>query len=116
MKLNARTATLICILEYIIGHSCYNPNSYNGYTGEEGCGFRYPVSIYKNMNQQKPDKCRGIVSGYDIKMIPTMKYIFGSNHLLIGDGLHSVLNHLEERYNLDFNKLEEEYQKSLKSK
>lgn len=116
MKLNKTTAALVCILEYIIGRSCYSSSSYNGYTGEVGLNYRYPVSIYENLKQPKPNKCRGIVKDYDVAMIPTMKYEFGTNHLLIGEGICNVLNHLEERYNIDFNKLEEEYQKSLKSK
>lgn len=116
MKLNKTTAALICILEYIIASSCYNPKSYNGYTGEEGCSFRYPVSIFRDTKEKYPAKCYGIVSGYSSKMILTMKYIFGANHLLIGEGIYNVLDHLEKRYNLDFNELEKEYQKSLKSK
>ncbi len=43
MKLTKATTDLICELEKIIGNQCYNPNSLNGYTWEEGLEFRYPV-------------------------------------------------------------------------
>ena len=33
---------------YKIGKQTYNPNSYNGWTGEEGCGFKYPVNYCRN--------------------------------------------------------------------
>jgi hypothetical protein len=36
LKISDETLELVCALEYIIGSSCYNPNSYNGYTGEQG--------------------------------------------------------------------------------
>lgn len=45
MKKTQNIANLIAELEYIIGDSCYNPNSYDGYIGEEGCEFRYPVCL-----------------------------------------------------------------------
>lgn len=35
-----------------------------------------------------------------------MKYVFGANHLYVGDGIVEILNYLEETYNLDFNELE----------
>lgn len=46
MRNNKRLANLIFELEYIIGSECYNPNSYDGYTGEEGKEFRYPIGRY----------------------------------------------------------------------
>lgn len=44
MKLNKKTIELICELERVIGNECYNPNSFDGWTLEEGCSFRYPVT------------------------------------------------------------------------
>ena len=43
MIVDKDTARLICKLEYELGSQTYNPHSYNGWTGEEGCGFKYPV-------------------------------------------------------------------------
>ena len=40
MEKTQNIADLIAKLEYLIADSCYNPNSYDGYTGEEGCAFR----------------------------------------------------------------------------
>ena len=45
MKLTKKTIELICELEAIIGDECYNPNSYDGWTLEEGRAFRYPVTF-----------------------------------------------------------------------
>lgn len=48
MIVDKDTARLICKLEYELGSQTYNPHSYNGWTGEEGCGFKYPVKYCKN--------------------------------------------------------------------
>lgn len=48
MKIAPEIAALIARLEYEIGRECYNPNSYDGYTGVEGAAFRYPVTIYQD--------------------------------------------------------------------
>ena len=109
MKLTKETAELIYDMEYIIGSRCENPNSYNGYTDEEGCNFRYPVHVYRSLSDKEAIKFRSRVMGIaDPEMVETMKYKFGSNHLWIGTALEEVLDMLEERYGLDFNKLEED--------
>ena len=110
MKVNKKMTKLICKLECIIGKQTYNPNSYNGWTGEEGCSYKYPVSYCRSkteFGERKIIKERYI---YDIEpeCIKTVKYVIGSNHLYIGDGIVKVLEFLEERYNIDFNKLENE--------
>ena len=38
--------------------------------------------------------------------------VFGSNHLFIGKAIYNILNELEKRYGLDFDKMEEELDKS----
>ena len=122
MKIDEDIAKLICELEFIIGDQCYNPNSYDGWTGDEGCSYRYPVNIYPNSDAEEPVKVRGKVTS-DISYkwhngeikesnIRSMKYKFGSNHLFIGDGLIKALEYLEDRYNIDFNELE----KKIKNK
>lgn len=103
MKKTQNIANLIAELEYIIGDSCYNPNSYDGYTEEEGCEFRYPVWVYQNDSMYK---YRGYIENLKPEQINTIKYKFGSNHLFIGIGLLQVLNYLEERYDLNFDELE----------
>lgn len=109
---------MIFELEHLIGSECYNPNSHDAWTDTDGCKFRYPVTAtYKNGLQLK----MRYVSPQDTKMfdgetVKSLKYKFGSNELLIGIGLTHVLEYLEDRYNLDFNKLEKERkQKASKS-
>lgn len=48
MIVDKNIAELICALEFEKGNQTYNANSYNGWTGEEGCGFKYPVNYCKN--------------------------------------------------------------------
>ena len=110
MKLDKKMAKLICDLEYCIGSECYNPSSYDGWTGEVGCDFRYPVNIRVNKDDENLTKIRGKITDWYPKIgedsIPTMKYKFGSNHLFIGLGIKRLLEELEKRYDLDFNELE----------
>ena len=108
MRINKRIANLIAQLEYEIGSQCYNPNSYDGYTGEEGCEFRYPVYVHQN---DTDEKYRYIITNLTPKEINTIKYKFGSNHLFIGKGLINVLKYLEDRYDIDFNELESKVKK-----
>lgn len=103
MKLTKATTELICELEYIIGNQCYNPNSLNGYTMEEGCEFRYPVS-YENKDGVDT-RTRYKITDIDKSKINTIRYKFGSNHLYIGIAIKDVLETLENKYGLDFNEL-----------
>lgn len=113
IKVTKETTLLIYRLENIIGNECYNPNSYDGYTGTKGCRFRYPV--YAKIPDEDNDEDKKYTWLINEFVDPcSLKYNFGSNHLLIGNGLLNVLNYLEKRYNLDFNKLEEEATASKK--
>lgn len=110
MKLDEQMVSLICDLEYCIGSECYNPNSYDGWTGESGCSFRYPVyySTSKTSGQYKERyRISSFLSNYDEYIVKSMKYKFGSNHLFVGLGIKNVLETLEEYYDLDFNELEQ---------
>lgn len=110
MVVDANIADLIGALEYKIGSQTYNPNSYNGWTGEEGCGFKYPVNYCKSkadLEAHQLTKTKSRIDHLDPECVGTMKYAFGSNHLYVGDGLIEVLEYLEEIYDIDFNKLEE---------
>ena len=101
MKLTKKTIKLICELEKIIGNECYNPSSVNGYTGEEGCSFRYPV-WYTN-KEQEDRKCYGLIQDVDKDYVSGIKYKFGANQLYIGNAIIKVLERLEEKYDVDFN-------------
>lgn len=107
MYLDENIAQLIFDIEYEIGSECYNPNSYNGWTGEEGCAYRYPVKIYDDEFDGLAIH-KGRIYDNCADNINTMKYTFGSNHLFIGNAIINVLNMLEDRYGIDFNELEDE--------
>ncbi|MEG0092277.1 MAG: hypothetical protein RSA20_10680 [Oscillospiraceae bacterium] len=111
MKINKGIANLIFEMEHLVGKQCYNPNSYDGYTGEQGRSFRYPVYILKDKEAGTLVKTRQKIENVPANNICTMKYKFGSNHLFIGDGLISILDMLEKRYDLDFNELEKKQKK-----
>lgn len=119
MKINKDITKVICSIEYKIGNQTYNPNSYNGWTCEEGCEFRYPVTYCVDktaVEEQRSEKTNGIICDISPDCIDTIKYKFGSNHLYVGNGIVKVLEYLEDRYNLDFNKLEEEYKNRILEK
>ena len=103
MKVDHNIANLIADLEFIIGDSCYNPDSYNGHTGVAGLSYRYPVCVRRNNSLIKH---RGIIKDLSPDEVDSIRYKFGTNNLYIGRGLVEVLEFLEKRYNLDFNELE----------
>ena len=112
MKLNKQLCKVIADMEYLIGSECYNPNSYDGWNDVEGCDFRYPINVPNERGDYTKVKLNinssSLIDEKDISSatIPYIKYKFGSNELYIGKGLISVLNYLEDRYDLDFNELE----------
>lgn len=103
MKETKEIAELVSRLEYLIGNECYNPNSHNGWTNEDGCSFRYPVT-YENAAGEE-ERTRSSICGLRKDRIGTVKYKFGSNQLYIGNGILAVLEYLEQNYHLDFNEL-----------
>ena len=113
MELNKSTCKLIAELEYIIGSECHNPNAYDGWTGIEGCNYRYPVNIHdsdgKYIKFRNKITDTAFFSIDDIKptTIQYMKYKFGTNELMIGQGLLKILEFLEARYGIQFNDLED---------
>ena len=110
MNLTTKSAQLICELEFYIGKQCYNPNSCDGWTGVEGCEYRYPVYAYDGTDIKKfRGKVAERAANVSEETVRTMKYKFGTNHLFIGNGIFDLLNALEKRYGIDFDKLEEEY-------
>ena len=114
MIIDENTIRLIYDLEYLLGKECYNPNSYDGFTGEEGCAFRYPLSFKSAptiTHEQKTKESLNsawnqIIVKPNYYVVSSMKYKFGSNHLFVGKGIENILNELEKRYNLDFSELE----------
>ena len=118
MTLDEHMKILIGELEYLIGSECYNPHSYDGWNDIEGRDFRYPVSV-PDENGEYYKVWGNINSGYryppKVKhedAVLYMKYKFGANELFVGKGIIKVLEYLEKRYGIDFNKLEQEHFKS----
>lgn len=115
MKLNADLMELIFEIEYIIGNSCHNPNSYNGYTQEYGCSFRYPIWVDSSKptdTNENLKKCWSMLSDIPPENIGRIYYKFGTNELSIGSAIRKILGLIESRYSIDFNKLEEKYRQS----
>ena len=112
MKLTKNMFKVISDLENIIGSECYNPNSYDGWTYEQGKEFRYHVNI-RNKDGDFV-KIRSSVAETSLldkedltaDAIRNMCYRFGSNEMNIGRGLINALEYLEQRYDLNFNELE----------
>lgn len=103
MKLTKKTIDLICELEKTIGDSCYNPESVNGWTLEEGCSFRYPVTY--EAKDGKECKTRCTITDMDKNRINSVRYKFGANNLFIGNAIIKVLERLERKYNISFDEL-----------
>ena len=113
MKLDDNMIQLISDLEYIIGNSCYNPNSYD----REDDLFRYPVcygdeGIETKIWSRLPVEDE--IGEVDIDLIMTAKYKFGSNRLQVSKAIVKVLEELEQRYGIDIYKLEKKYLKENK--
>lgn len=118
MKVKNSMIPLISDIEYTIGNSCYNGESYNGWTNEYGCSFRYPV-VYETKDGEgihayKTKRPISMHKDITSKNIKTLCYKFGANELEIGTAIIDVLNMLEDRYGLDFEALEDEYRKNIK--
>ena len=103
MKLTKKTVELVCELEEIIGDSCYNPDSLNGWTLEEGCSFRYPVTY--DGSDGAEHKTRWIITDMDKSRLNSVRYKFGANNLFIGKAVVKVLERLEQKYGISFDEL-----------
>lgn len=103
MKLKKATIDLICELERIVGNECYNPNSFDGWTLEEGRAFRYPV--WYEDKDGNDCKTKYTVVNMDKEHINSMRYVFGSNNIFIGSAIVKVLERLEQKYDLNFDEL-----------
>lgn len=114
MKLTKKTCKLITELEEIIGGCCYNPESYNGWTGEYGKYFRYPV-VVRDKTTGEEHKYSYTIDELDKNNIENVYYKFGANRLRIGVGVMRVLEYLEKYYGLDFNEIKKASKTKSKS-
>ncbi len=103
MIITNETAQLISDLEEVIGNTCYNGDSYNGWTKEYGAHFRYPVTYIGNDGARY--KTKGRKTNINLNRIEQMRYKFGANQLYIGRGIRNLLEELEDRFDIDFEDL-----------
>lgn len=134
MEINNSIFELISEMEYIIGNETTTKFMGAGVMldkPEYPCRYPVRISLDKDSNESKIQvRNEGKVHQYKEMhrirdkdtnewkvireekatpdVIETMYYAFGTCRLYIGDGLKKVLEFLENRYNLDFNKLEKE--------
>ena len=106
MKMSENIAKLVTELEPYIGGNCYNSRSYNGWTGEYGKHYRYPVKYVTKAGTTR--KTRGALDEIDFNQVERMHYLTGTNEIYVGKGIVEILDELETRFGLDFNKLIEE--------
>ena len=108
MSMTQERAGLIAKLEDLSAVWVYNKSNNYG----KGGFYHYPVT-YRN------PACNNDLfdgrDGYPImpETVDSLRYEFGANKYFIGSALDSILDYLENRYNLDFDKLEEDYIKRL---
>ena len=114
MEITANVARLIADLEPCIGRKYYNANSYNAWTREYGKHYRYPVTY--PTKDGLFIKSKYSKENLDFNRVEEMFYQTGSNKLYVGEGLAEVLEELENRFDLDFNKLIEETPKMRREK
>ena len=116
MQANDDMLELLLNIEEIVGSFVFNTHSYNRYTESKGRYIQYGLTCTIFDEWDKAE--REITANYYHRNRMTMEqfrksfYKFGVKHLQIGPALINVLTLLEERYGLDINALEAEYQKS----
>lgn len=98
---------LITKIESLIGGEFHrNTNEYKIFF-EDKKGWKYPLNYCnKEFIKQKEDYIVDTMSTDD--MIVSY-YTLGANHLYIGKAIIKLMEHLEERYNIDLLELEKEY-------
>ena len=103
MKLTKKTINLICELEDIVGHQCYNPSSYDPFDMSYGRWIRYPIHYVNNKGMDTVSKYQ--IDDINKNGIEKMAYYFGANRLYIGEAIVRILSKLERDFDLDFNEL-----------
>ena len=132
MTINDKIFELISEMEYIVSNETLSQSTFIGAgISADDYTYRYPVriSLDNNLDESKTQVRSKVHTfkltwyGFDdntnekkviheIKATPdiidTMYYAFGSHRLYIGNALVKILELLENRYGIDFNKLENE--------
>ena len=112
-------------LEYTIGSECYNGNIQNfgpgGVWEGEGRDFRYPVSFINKKGKKEKyrgklpltESCSGEITHCILgeERFQSAYYAFGANNLHILRALSLCLEHMEQRFGIDFDELLKEENK-----
>lgn len=106
MKMSENVARLVTELEPFIGCNCFSKGSYNVRTKRRGLHYRYPIRYVSKEGYVLRSK--GALCGIDLDQIESMHYLTGTNEIYVGRGIISILEELETRFGIDFNKLIEE--------
>lgn len=102
MEIDRNIANLISIMEWDFTDSIWD-----NFTKQ---WIRYPVKMMSSKTK-KIDEYRGFIPCTNQEEVDSMFYKFGYNELQIGEALSNILKFLENRYDLNINELEENYQK-----
>lgn len=103
MSMSQERAELIAKLEDIAAEWVYNKRNNYG----KGGFYHYPVAY------RDPRYNNSLFDGKDYypvtpETVESLRYEFGANKYFIGNALDAILNYLEERYNINFDALEDE--------
>ena len=116
MELTKELAELLCDFEYLVGAECHqemNPLVY------DDLEYRYPVKIpmpgYEDEFLRIKKNVK-YVSDLDPCNIKYSFYQMGKNQIHIGRALCQMMDILEKRYNIDFNALEDNRNKTTVNK
>ena len=110
MRKNKVTANIICELEYNFRYRIRDKfQKYQNPKQPESHG----VPVYKGYNPY--DKKYDCIKDIPFKTVRKMHYKFDDIDIHIGDALTDILEWLENRYNLDFYQLEQEYEEEMKN-
>jgi hypothetical protein len=92
------------VMKLISELECIVANCYHNKQKRGGFYFRYPVKYIKNGTDYE---CKNKIPKPEAVELGTMRYEMGANQLYIGHALFKVLEYLEDRYDLDFDDLED---------
>lgn len=103
MSMSQERAELIAKLEDIAAEWVYNKRNNYGKGGFQ----HYPVAY------RDPRYNNSLFGGKDYypitpETVESLRYEFGANKYFIGNALDAILDYLEERYNVDFDALEDD--------
>ena len=101
---------LFISIESILANQCVS----SGYTNTYGP--RYPLTIPGNYPNAGTNRVRNLDANVPRARFLSSYYKFGVHEFRAGHAIKKILDHLEDRYGLDFKKLERTHQRAEKRK